>query len=85
MDGYTWGWVASIMGLFSPFYATGLIILMCILVALCIAVLGAGGLAFWPMMIVTSMVLFGGPAAGVWGIVTMKRQEVIDAYNYKPE
>jgi hypothetical protein len=83
LESYGWGMAASIMALI-PYYSLGFIICTVLLVQLLMITIFSDRVIIWLIVQMVALILTG-MAGGLWGLMVMLREEVVQGYAYKPE
>jgi len=83
LESYGWGMASSIMALI-PYYSLGFVICTVLLVQLLFLTIFSDRVIFWLIFQMVALILTG-MAGGLWGLLVMMREEVVQGYAYKPE
>jgi hypothetical protein len=83
LESYGWGMASSIMAMI-PYYSLGFIICTVLLVQLLMLTIFSDRVIVWLIVQMVALILTG-MAGGLWGLMVMLREEVVQGYAYKPE
>src|SRR5262249_48195478 len=83
LESYGWGMAARSMAMI-PYYSLGFIICTVLLVQLLFLTLFSDRVIIWLIFQMVALILTG-IAGGLWGLLVMLREEVVQGYAYKPE
>jgi len=84
LESRVWGMVSAVMILL-PFTAVGIFAVLCIIFTFVFYLLMDVETMFWVLPLWILIAFGGNLAVGIWALVTLNRQDVIDGYEYVPD